>query len=82
MSIAIADALIQGTEITCGSGIDSYRSVSVAPDILIDIMKKWGRRYPDTGYGVRFGSWLFSGSREPYNSWVTAQRCVLPPAAG
>lgn len=32
-------------------------------------MKKFGRMYPDSGYGGRFGSWLFSDDRQPYNSW-------------
>lgn len=38
-------------------------------DDFIDAVKKYGRMYPDAGYGGRFGSWIFSDSREPYNSW-------------
>ena len=69
MTIAVADAIMQGEEETHGGGIDSYGSVYVAPDIYIDNMKKWGRPYPDSGYGGRFGAWLFSDDRKPYNSW-------------
>ena len=69
MTIAVADAIMQGEKETHGSGIDSYGSVYVAPDIFIDSMKKWGRRYPNSGYGGRFGSWVHSDDREPYNSW-------------
>ena len=69
MTIAVADAIMQGEKETRGSGIDSYGSVYVAPDIFIDSMKKWGRRYPNSGYGSRFGAWLHSDDREPYNSW-------------
>ena len=38
-------------------------------DAFIDAMKKYGRMYPDAGYGGRFGAWLRSDSREPYNSF-------------
>ena len=69
MTIAVADAIMQGESITLGSDIDSYSGVYVAPGIFIDAMKKWGRLYPNSGYGGRFGNWLFSDIREPYNSW-------------
>lgn len=69
MTIAVADAIMQGEKIACGGGMDSYGSVYVPPDVFIDTMKKWGRLYPDSGYGGRFGAWLFSDDRKPYNSW-------------
>ncbi len=53
MTIAVAEALMNGGE----------------QDDFIDAMKKYGRMYPDAGYGGRFGAWLFSDSREPYHSW-------------
>lgn len=53
MTIAVAEALMNGG----------------AEDNFIDSMKKFGRLYPDAGYGARFGNWLFSDSRAPYNSW-------------
>ena len=68
MTIAVADAIMQGREITRGSGMDAYGSIFIEPDILIDTMKKWGRLYPNSGYGGRFGNWLFVGDRKPYNS--------------
>ena len=37
-------------------------------DKIIDNFKKWGRSYPFAGYGGHFFEWLFSNSREPYNS--------------
>ena len=77
MTIAVADAIIQGEEVVLGSGLDSYGGVYVAPDTFITSMKKWGRLYPNSGYGGRFGNWLFSDDREPYNSWGngSAMRC-------
>ena len=36
---------------------------------LVDKMKSWGRRYPDAGYGARFGEWLMDDFVGPYNSY-------------
>lgn len=53
MTLAVAEGLMAG-----GS-----------PAAFIQAMKKYGRKYPNAGYGGRFGSWLFSEDRQPYNSW-------------
>ena len=53
MTIAVAEALMNGGE----------------REGFINAMKKYGRKYPDAGYGDRFGAWLFSDSRESYHSW-------------
>ena len=53
MTVAVAEGLMNGGE----------------KDDFIDAMKKYGRMYPDSGYGGRFGGWLFSEDREPYHSW-------------
>jgi ADP-ribosylglycohydrolase len=65
MTIAVADAIMQGGK----------------TDDFIDSMKKWGRKYPDAGYGGRFGSWLFSDNREPYNSWGNGSAMRVSPCA-
>ena len=36
---------------------------------IIDIFKKWGRTYPNAGYGGMFYRWLFSDMRDSYNSY-------------
>jgi len=61
MTIAVADALLNG-----GS-----------PDNFIDSFKKFGRLYPDAGYGGGFRRWLFSDDREPYNSWGNGYKCLV-----
>lgn len=63
MTIAAAEALMQGGE----------------RDDFIDAMKKYGRMYPDAGYGGRFGSWLFSENREAYNSWGNGAAMRVSP---
>lgn len=44
-------------------------------------MKKYGRMYPDAGYGGRFGAWLRSDSREPYNSFGNGSAMRVSPCA-
>ena len=44
MTIAVAEGLMNGGE----------------KDDFIDAMKKYGRMYPDAGYGGRFGRWLMT----------------------
>ncbi len=53
MTLAVSEGLMNG-----GSA-----------DSFIQAMKKYGRKYPNAGYGGRFGSWLFSEDTQPYNSW-------------
>lgn len=55
MTVAVAEALLGGEE-----------SVE---ERLISSMKKWGRTYPDAGYGGNFYYWLMSKESEPYGSY-------------
>lgn len=63
MTVAVAEALMNGGE----------------RDDFIDAMKKYGRMYPDAGYGGRFSAWLFSDSREPYHSWGNGSAMRVSP---
>ena len=38
-------------------------------DKVIDTLKKWGRAYPNRGYGIRFNLWLNSNDRSSYRSY-------------
>lgn len=60
MTAAVAEALMQ-------SGKDAKEET--VKEKLIDAMRKWGRKYPDAGYGSRFIHWLFAVKPQPYNSW-------------
>ena len=63
MTIAVAEALMRA----CGMKvIDDEKATK---DLLVDMMHKWGRKYPNSGYGGRFRTWLHNNEREPYNSW-------------
>ena len=59
MAVAVAEALLD----TPGLPDDEVKAA------LVKSMRKWGRRYPDAGYGVRFCRWLRARDSEPYGSY-------------
>ena len=63
MTIAVAEALMRA------HGIGVIEDEKSTKDLIIDMMHKWGHRYPDAGYGGRFYHWLADSERAPYNSW-------------
>lgn len=50
-----------------------------SPDDFIDAFKKYGRMYPNAGYGGTFYRWIFSDSREPYNSYGNGAAMRISP---
>lgn len=38
-------------------------------DKIIDTLKKWGKAYPNAGYGGHFYYWVLGNNREPYRSY-------------
>ncbi len=65
MTCAVAEAVMNG------GGKDDF----------IDAMKKYGRMYPDAGYGGRFREWIFSDDREPYGSFGNGSAMRVSPCA-
>ena len=59
MTIAVAEALLD----TLGKSREE-RKKAVARS-----MQKWGKRYPDAGYGGKFYFWLYEPDPLPYYSW-------------
>lgn len=74
MTIAVAEALMAAAD---RGVLEDERAVK---DVIIDSMHKWGRRYPDAGYGGRFYYWLRDGDRRPYNSWGNGSAMRVSPA--
>ncbi len=60
MSIAVAEALLDAR-------LDANESV--VKDYVMHYMKRWGRRYPNAGYGGNFSRWIFSSAMKPYGSF-------------
>lgn len=58
MTIAVAEAFM-------GAPDDE----SIIHERLIQSMQKWGHRYPNAGYGLRFSDWLDSDDPQPYGSY-------------
>ena len=48
---------------------------------LIHAMQKWGHRYPNESYGIRFHSWLYSRNPKPYNSFGNGSAMRVSPVA-
>ena len=59
MTIAVAEALMD----TLGRTDEEIRAA------LVESMQKWGKRYPDAGYGGMFYHWLHSRHPSPYGSY-------------
>ena len=59
MTIAVAEALMD----TIGKSDDEIRTA------LVKSMQKWGRRYPNAGYGGMFYRWLLEKNPKPYGSF-------------
>jgi ADP-ribosylglycohydrolase len=63
---------------------DTVLTVAAAYSILknagfAESFKKFGRAYPDSGYGYNFFMWLCSVTSEPYNSWGNGSAMRVSP---
>ncbi len=63
---------------------DSVLTIAVANAILTgcpyrDAVLKWGRRYPDAGYGGTFARWLQADDFAPYHSWGNGSAMRVGP---
>ena len=60
MSVAVGEALLDMHPTDKEDEIEAK---------LVTSMKKWGREYPDAGYGGHFSYWLRTDDTQPYNSY-------------
>ena len=59
MTIAVAEALLDFR----------FREDEDIKAGLVESMRKWGKKYPDAGYGRKFYHWLHARHPEPYGSY-------------
>jgi len=59
MTIAVAEALLDFR----------FREDEEFKAGLVESMRKWGKKYPDAGYGRKFYHWLHARHPEPYGSY-------------
>ena len=69
MTCAVADALLQAGN----NDEDKFKKT------LISSMKKWGKRYPDAGYGGMFYRWVFGKDAKPYGSYGNGSAMRVSP---
>jgi len=60
MTLAVAEAFLDADP---AMGEDTIRQR------LTESLHKYGKLFPNAGYGGRFALWLLLGEKEPYNSW-------------
>ena len=70
MTIAVAEAFL-----------DAPDDDTLIRRRLIGSMQKWGRLYPDAGYGGMFCSWLLSHDPQPYGSYGNGAAMRVSPVA-
>lgn len=63
---------------------DTVMTIAVADAILqkkeyAPNLQKWGRRYPNAGYGGYFSNWLFSSNPKPYGSYGNGSAMRVSP---
>jgi len=68
MTLAIAKAILQ-----CNEAHDGLEQETVK------YMQKYGRLYPDAGYGMRFYDWLFTKDPKPYRSFGNGAAMRVSP---
>ena len=79
---------------SCGFTDDTVMTMAVAlalvaakddwtklPGFVDTAMHELGTRYPDAGYGERFGMWIFLDGHEPYNSFGNSAAMRVSPVA-
>lgn len=71
MTCAVAEALLD-------AGIDADEET--IKDHLIQSMKRWGRKYPNAGYGTRFRDWVLYEGSKPYGSYGNGSAMRVSPA--
>ena len=75
MTLAVAEALMAAGDRDENGNDEAIRRKLVAA------MQKWGRRYPNAGYGARFGYWLRSAEPRPYHSYGNGAAMRVSAAA-
>lgn len=48
-------------------------------DAFVENLKRFGRMYPDVGYGSRFREWLLSDAQQPYHSYGNGSAMRVSP---
>ncbi|HPR39745.1 MAG TPA: ADP-ribosylglycohydrolase family protein [Oscillospiraceae bacterium] len=69
-TLAVAEGLMNGK-----------RNPEKTEAAIVKAMQKYGRMFPEAGYGARFGEWLQSETPEPYGSYGSGSAMRVSPVA-
>jgi ADP-ribosylglycohydrolase len=63
---------------------DTVMTIATAESILnkssiVEAFQKYGRKYPNAGYGGTFYRWIFDENPKPYNSWGNGSAMRVSP---
>ena len=72
MTVAVADALMDAKE---------EMEEEEIRKLLVSSMRRWGRKYPYAGYGMRFSIWLAETRPKPYGSYGNGSAMRVSSAA-
>lgn len=72
MTIAVAEAFMEAEH---GASDDEIKQ------LLTSNMRRWGRKYPYAGYGMRFSIWLAEPRPKPYGSYGNGSAMRVSSAA-
>ena len=72
MTIAVAEAFMD---------VEKDASEEEIRKLLVSSMRKWGRKYPFAGYGMRFSIWLAEKRPKPYGSYGNGSAMRVSSAA-
>ena len=70
MTVAVAGALMD----SFGKPDEDVRNA------VVQSMRRWGKKYPGAGYGVRFSNWLEAEEPRPYGSFGNGSAMRVSPA--
>ena len=76
MTLAVADAIMRAIP-KLGDAVseEKFRGQIIAS------MQRFGRMYPNAGYGSNFRNWLTEDNPQPYNSWGNGSAMRVSPIA-
>ncbi len=70
MTVAVAEALMNGKR-------DEEKTAAC----MVKAMKKYGKIFPNAGYGAKFSAWIVSQDPKPYNSYGNGSAMRVSPVA-
>lgn len=69
MTCAVADGIMRSLSVLPENAVFTPEGEKALADAIVESMQRYGRKYPEAGYGGTFGQWIYSDAPQPYGSW-------------